>query len=73
MSICLGAPYQKARPGTLRVNMTAERGNRPLEGTPVADQHEQLANLRLFLQSNLNVFLLKVVLQTNYEGLQCHF
>lgn len=61
MSICLGAPCQKVRPSTVRVNMTAEHLNRSLEGTPVANQHEQLANLRLFLQNNVNAFLLKVV------------
>lgn len=72
-SICLGAPCQKARPSTLRVNMKAEHLNRSLEGTPVANQHEQLANLRLFLQNNVNAFLLKVVLQRTNEGLQCHF
>lgn len=59
MNMSLGAPHQKARPGTVRVNMTAEHMNRCLEGTP--DQHEQLANLRLFLQRNVNVLLLKVV------------
>lgn len=40
LSICLGAPCQRARPSTLRVNMTAEHLNRSLEGTPVADQQE---------------------------------
>lgn len=73
MSICLGAPFQKVRPGTVRVNMTAEHGDRCLEGTPVADQHEQLANLRLFLQSNVKILLSKVLLQTTNEGLLCHF
>lgn len=73
MSICLGAAFQKTRPGTVRVNMTAEHGDRCLESTPVADQHEQLANLMLFLQSNVKVFLLKVVLQTTNERLLCYF
>lgn len=73
MSICLGAPCQKARPSTLRVNMTAEHLNRSLEGIPVANQHERLANLRSFLQNNVNAFLLKLALQRTNEGLQCHF
>lgn len=73
MSICLGAPCQKRRPSTLRVNMTAEQLNRSLEGIPVANQHEQLANLRSFLQNNVNAFLLKLALQRIYEGLQCRF
>lgn len=51
MGICLGAPFQKARPGTVRVNMTTEHEDRCLEGTPVADQHEQLANLRFFYKA----------------------
>lgn len=47
MSICLGAPCQKARPSRLRVNMTAEHLNRSLEGTPVANQHEQFGKLEV--------------------------